>query len=130
MNPRKAIPKKIREQVKLKFNGDCAYCGWPIPEGKMQIDHLIPLAHAKGTNDIENLMPACSACNNFKMTFGLEEFRTELQNQIWRARKYSVNFRMAEKFGLIKVVQNHVMFHFEKVIKYEENPQARLVPIK
>jgi hypothetical protein len=107
---RKAIPKKLRDQVKAKYDFKCAYCG-ETPE-KLCIDHLWPV-QAGGTNDLENLMPACFSCNNYKMTHSLESFRTELQSQVSRLRRYSVNFRLAERFGLVEANNKTVLFYFE-----------------
>ncbi len=40
---REHIPKKVREQVKAKFNGHCGYCG-EKPD-KLQIDHIHPVCY-------------------------------------------------------------------------------------
>jgi 5-methylcytosine-specific restriction endonuclease McrA len=90
---------------------------------KLQVDHIIP--HARGhqyerkgvdLDAIENLMPACRKCNNFKHNNSLEGFRRDLGESIARARKYSVNFNNAERFGLISIhPQERIIFHFEKI---------------
>jgi len=113
---RKAIPKKLREQVKAKYDHHCGYCG-EKPE-KLQIDHIRAIEYG-GTDDIENLMPSCFACNNYKNVLSLETFRKNLEEQVTRARKTSVNFRLAEKYGQITVKEFPIMFHFEKA-RYEE----------
>lgn len=109
---RKAIPKKIREQVKARYDGHCGYCG-EKPE-KLQIDHIRAVDHG-GTDDIENLMAACFACNNYKNVLSLEVFRRELQEQVARGRKNSVNFRLAEKYKQLTVHEVPIKFYFEKV---------------
>ena len=63
---------------------------------------------------IDNMVPACAPCNIFKNVFNLEEFRRELSQQIIRGRKSSVNFRTAERFGMIDVNNNPIVFWFEK----------------
>lgn len=108
---RKAIPKAIRESVKARFDGRCGYCG-EVPL-KMHIDHVVAV-NAGGTNDPANLMPACFSCNNYKMNMQLETFRGELAIQAKRARMKSLNFRLAERFGLISVHEKPIVFHFEK----------------
>lgn len=40
--------------------------------------------------------------------------RKEISYQIERARAYSVNFRTAERFGLIEIVDKPVVFWFEQ----------------
>lgn len=112
------LSKAQRELIKAKFGGRCAYCGEPL--ATMHVDHLVPFAsthchEGKDPNRMENLMPSCPPCNNFKMTYDLEQFRRDLEAQIWRARKYSVNFRFAERYGLIKTVETKVRFYFETV---------------
>lgn len=108
---RKPIPKKLREKVKKKYNGHCAYCGEkPL---KLCIDHLVPVAHQHGTNDEFNLMPSCYQCNNYKLTFDLETFRKMISEQVLMARKYSVNFRFAEKYGLVTEQIKPIKFYFE-----------------
>lgn len=112
------IPKIIRSQVLLKFDGRCAYCG--LESDSLQVDHVEPvIRHWRAedvpiVNDPKNLMPACPSCNNFKATHDLEQFRRQIESQVERARKYSVNFRFAERFGLIAVTNEPVRFHFER----------------
>lgn len=107
---RKGITKGVRDYIKNKHNGRCGYCGCePII---MHIDHIKPVS-AGGTDDVDNLMPSCAQCNNFKSSSSLETFRNELQQQVIRAEKYSVNFRMAKKFGLIVFVDKPIKFYFE-----------------
>lgn len=109
-----------RELVYNKFNGHCAYCGCAIPTSKdMQVDHIIPklLFNSRigyDLNDILNLNPACKVCNNWKSIYSVEEFRIQMQNQVNAARRYSRNFRMAEKFGLVPQINTEVLFYFEK----------------
>lgn len=113
---RKPIPKSLRDQVRKKFGGHCAYCG--VKPDKLQIDHLVPVQRYQGPdfdhNDLSNLMPACFSCNNFKNVLSLDQFRESLETQARKGRQYSVNFRLAEKFGLITVHEKPIVFHFEK----------------
>jgi hypothetical protein len=114
---RSAIPRKLREKVKAKFGGRCGYCGIIPP--KLQIDHLIPVARAHmhrglDVNSIENLMPVCHPCNNYKLVFDLETFRAQIQNQVGMCRQYSVNFRNAERYGLVAAVDKPIVFYFEQ----------------
>jgi hypothetical protein len=111
---REKIPKELRSQVLEKTSGLCGYCGEELSEKGWHVDHIIPVA-SSGPDDIMNLMPACSKCNNYKSSLTLEQFRHEIQMQVERARKYSVNFRMAERFKQITVNETKIMFHFEKI---------------
>lgn len=120
---RKAIPKKIREQVKAKFGGKCGYCG-ELPD-KLQVDHIVPVEFG-GTDDIENLNPACFACNNYKNVLSVESMRKHLQEQVTRARKTSVNFRLAERYGQLTVHEKPIKFYFELLKEQEETAKVKL----
>ena len=107
---RKYISKQMRQRVEQKYNGKCAYCG--ETPNRIVIDHLIP--HSYNQDDsFENLMPSCKACNNYKMTWFIEEFRKEIERSIEKLRKYSVNYRFAEKYGLVESNIQRVKFYFE-----------------
>lgn len=62
-----AVSAETRTAVKTAFGGQCGYCG--VSEmsvgGELEIDHFQPLA-AGGSDALENLVYACTACNRFK----------------------------------------------------------------
>jgi 5-methylcytosine-specific restriction endonuclease McrA len=64
-----AITAKVREEV--LWSGPCAYCGDRNPT---QVDHIIPRSRG-GTDDRENLAPACRMCNMEKLDFTPDEYR-------------------------------------------------------
>lgn len=115
------ISKKIRQQVLDKSNGQCWYCGDGLISGKWHVDHIEPIR--RGANggvasldlhNIDNLAPACVPCNLFKSVYSLDGFRAEISRQPERARERSVNFRTAERFGLIQETPKEVIFWFER----------------
>lgn len=106
------FPTKIRNEVYGKYAGRCAYCGESISRRQMQVDHIKP-QYLGGSADMDNLNPACFACNNYKLTYSIEELRQQIELQIKRARERSVNFRIAERYGLIEVTGKPVVFYFE-----------------
>ncbi len=110
---RKSIPKKIREQVYQKFDGHCAYCGCELAYKDMQVDHVISVYGKNGSNDIDNLMPACRMCNFYKSIFSLEDFRKNLESLHERLRKPFI-YRLALKYGLITEHKDKIVFYFEK----------------
>lgn len=71
-----AISKSKREAVYRKYNGHCAYCGREISYKDMQVDHFQPLRawgiEDAGTDDLDNLMPACRMCNHYKRQIHLK----------------------------------------------------------
>lgn len=141
------LSAKQRRAVRAMFGGKCAYCGCELPEKGWHADHVEPcfrkmevvprderknplafeVRHSGDfyndtANRLENFYPACAPCNLFKATFSLEMFRQQIAEQVVRARKSSVNFRTAERFGLITVVEKPVVFWFEQ---YEEPADGR-----
>lgn len=59
-----------KQQIKEKWNNECAYCG---SSEKITIDHIIP--HIKGgTNSIDNLISCCEKCNRDKSHLDWKEW--------------------------------------------------------
>lgn len=118
MRRKSSITKQVRERVKSRFGGKCGYCG--ILSEKIQIDHIQPVEYG-GTDDESNLMPACFKCNNYKFTHGIESFREQIHRQVEKARKYSINYRTAERFGLVQEIKvEKIVFYFERAEEVEE----------
>ena len=96
-----------RRAVLEKYGGRCAYCGTPLEPGRrgdniMQVDHV----HARylgGTDDPDNLVPACRLCNRYKVTYTPEEFRQQLMLIPGRLAAKNMTFRLAQRHGLIIV---------------------------
>lgn len=120
-----AFSKKIRQQVYDKCTGHCAYCGREIDYKDMQVDHVMPLlrgfsdwrmklgGYRRGTDDIDNLLPACRMCNFRKGTLELEDFRKEIARQAEGVCK-TFQGRMSLAYGLIQRVDKPIVFYFEK----------------
>ena len=108
-----SINAEMRGRVYAKCGGRCAYCGAAMIRPDMHVDHIHP-QYALGEDDFENLNPSCRPCNNFKAVWSLEQFRHELSKQVERCRQYSVNFRNAERFGLVTVISSQIVFYFER----------------
>lgn len=132
----KLTPKQ-RAILRMKFDGKCAYCGCELPEKGWHADHVEPIlristqdmnAAEKGLwklkntgesyrphlDNLENIFPACQPCNLLKSTYSVEMFRKQISLQVERGRKSSMNFRTAERFGLIKTTDIPVVFWFER----------------
>ena len=107
-----SISKKTRQLVYDKCGGHCAYCGKEIAYKDMQVDHI----HAQykgGTDDINNLLPACRACNFRKGTHSVEQFKREIKDQCDGLCK-TFQGRMSLAYGLIERVDKPIVFYFEK----------------
>ena len=134
------MKKELRDKVYQKYKGHCGYCGEKIELKNMQVDHIIPkrsfvsfimfakfhfdkqnrvpiwLKHLEpeDIDHIDNLMPACRVCNNWKSANGIELFRSEIFEQVNRLNKYSSNYRMAKKYNLVQETTMPIVFYFEK----------------
>lgn len=131
------LTKKQRKVLRMKFGGHCAYCGDPLKERGWHADHVDPVlrksvqdmqAAARGVfklkatgevyntdaDCLENMFPACAPCNLLKTTYSLEMFRKQISLQVERARKSSLNFRTAERFGQIRITEQPIVFWFER----------------
>lgn len=113
MNNRKTFSTQMRLRIFNKFKGHCAYCGREFASIKeMQVDHVIPLKNG-GSNEFDNLYPACRKCNFYKDVYSLERFREQLE-QLQNRLKTKYIYTLALNFKLIEEKENKVVFYFEK----------------
>ena len=128
---RKPISKDMRKKVYEKYNGHCAYCGKEIKPEEMQVDHIIPLAHSiygprdnaekvrkmfddGSINEIDNLMPACRACNFYKGINNIEGLRRRIRGELEHTCRSSFQTRLAMQYGMITYKEWDGKFYFEK----------------
>lgn len=108
-----AISKKVRQQVYEKHGGHCAYCGREIEYKDMQVDHIKP-KYFRGSDEVENLNPACRMCNFRKGTFNIEQFRKEIERQADGVCR-TFQGKMSLAYGLLKRENKKVIFYFERI---------------
>jgi hypothetical protein len=82
----KKIPKKIREQVWEKRNGNsrsgvCFCCDCEISDWDFQCAHILARCLG-GENTIENLEPTCAKCNLDMGTTNLNSYKISLKRFI------------------------------------------------
>lgn len=65
MTERKPISSQLRFSVLSRDRFTCRYCSRSAPEVVLEIDHVKPVSKG-GTNDLGNLVAACSDCNGGK----------------------------------------------------------------
>jgi len=131
LGERRAIPKALRLKVYEKYNGHCAYCGKEMEYKDMQVDHIIPIAHAiygpkdkadmvrqmfedGSINEIGNLMPACRSCNFYKGSYGIEGLRNRILEELDHTCRSTFQTRLAMQYGIIKYEPWDGKFYFEK----------------
>lgn len=122
--------KAQREALRQKFGGRCGYCGELLT--KMHADHIAPVLRITTDpwgkllpveerrlinperNVVGNMMPACGPCNISKGGYKVEEWRQLLaRSHEIVAREKSI-FRAGVRFGVIRVTDEPVVFHFER----------------
>ena len=110
---RRRLSKQERQRIYAKTDGHCAYCGREITLQQMQVDHIVPLYNG-GTDDMQNYLPACRSCNNYKHALTLEKFRAALERMPDVLARDSVTYRNAVRFGLVTPTPHPVVFYFER----------------
>jgi hypothetical protein len=64
--PREHIPRAVREMVYARDGYTCRYCGRERGHAvRLELDHFYPVARG-GSDDPDNLVTACRACNRAK----------------------------------------------------------------
>lgn len=123
----KKLTTNQREAVRDKLRGRCTYCGDPL--GNLwHVDHRHPvrrdldkaladkLGVEKGADDLSNMLPSCTRCNQRKGRLSVEEFRGEVCLAAQRAVAECSHVKLALAFKLMRVAKvPRVKFHFEEV---------------
>lgn len=118
--------REKKESVLSKYGSKCAYCGCELTIDTLHMDHIIPknefLDYLKARqyreagikrDDVSNLNPACTTCNQSKGICSVEQFRDRLEYLIDRLRSDAPYFVLAEKYGMITATPKKVVFYFE-----------------
>lgn len=123
---RRKLTKAERLDVYNKCGGRCAYCGCEITMNQMQVDHVIPMefydaykTEGIDIDTLDNMLPACRSCNNYKSTLSLEKFRTAIERWTEVLQKGNATYRNAVRFGMIVPNPHSVKFYFEQEEQYE-----------
>ena len=134
------VPKDLRERVRRKYGGRCAYSG-TVLKADWQVDHYLPLRYYRiafpsvqdklqehpNPNDIENLMPTQRIINHYKRALTPEKFKDWFLGGLHkRLRKLPKNpkvqksirhkqylLEVAELFGITEDKPFSGVFYFE-----------------
>lgn len=87
----------------------------------LRVPNFLKHLDENDVNHIDNLYPSCRKCNNFKTSFTLEIFRSELEKQLERTKKSSSSYRRALQFGQVVETPKPIVFHFEKMLEDPKN---------
>lgn len=118
---RKALSKKVRFEVFKRDAFKCTYCGAEAPKAVLHVDHIHPVAKG-GTNDLLNLVTACSECNGGKSDRLLSDdsavSKQRAQLDELHERREQMEMMLAWRDGM-KSIQDEevaaVQAHFAKV---------------
>lgn len=124
---RRKLTKTQRQAVYEKYQGHCAYCGTPIDMRAMQADHVIPMelyetykAIGQDIDTLDNMLPACRSCNNYKHSLTLEKFRAAIERWPEVLMRDSVTYKNAVRYGLVIPNPKLVKFYFERIGMHNE----------
>ena len=124
------LTKSQRAALRQKFSGRCAYCGQELGH-RWHADHFEPVhrrsswdsekermvatgeCRAEERDNLENLMPACPACNIDKSVLQLEEWREKLARGPSVLARNNPTYRHSLRFGLVQETSVKVTFYFE-----------------
>ncbi len=132
------LSTKQRAVLREMFGGRCAYCGHDLPAQGWHADHIEPVVrkgvyvrvdepgrshkfvstgecHRPENQRKDNFFPSCRACNIDKAASNLEDWRQYLQDRIRICRDNHAAFRHLERFGLVVVRDEPVVFYFERL---------------
>src|SRR5262249_24421594 len=79
MSKSKRVPMDLNDPILAKTSGRCWYCGCYLGNG-WHCDHQVPRSRG-GSNELENLVPACQKCNDAKGGKTVEEYRQQILDQ-------------------------------------------------
>jgi len=70
------LPWNIQKRIYQKYNFICQYCGFDGSSFdnwlQMSLDHILPQS-CGGTDEENNLIPSCRACNSFMSAMKFEK---------------------------------------------------------
>ena len=109
---RKAWSKEVRQRVKMRFDGRCAYCGCELGS-RFALDHHYAIGVYGERADVEeNLFPSCIQCNHYKGEGSVETMRRLICRTYDNLVAKSLTGRIAAAYGLLNR-KDAVRFWFE-----------------
>ncbi len=79
---RKILGRAERLVILQKTDAKCHICGKPLSKDNFQADHV--KSHITGgTDSVDNFLPSCNTCNNYRWHYGWEEIQYILKIGVW-----------------------------------------------
>ncbi|MCD6113322.1 MAG: HNH endonuclease [Bacteroidales bacterium] len=76
------LSKEQRQRIYNKTDGLCHVCGIKLEIDNFQADHVKPFSTG-GHDIVDNFLPACSQCNNYRWDYSPEEMQWILKLGVW-----------------------------------------------
>ena len=100
------LNKEERLQILAKTVCKCHICGQELSLAEFQADHVV--SHVRGgIHKVDNYLPACFICNNYRWHYLPEELQLILKIGVWAKteieRKSTIGNLMASKFAAKEV---------------------------
>lgn len=77
-----SLSKSSRQQILDKTGGQCHVCGRALTVDAFEADHV--KSHSSGGSSIvDNYLPACRMCNNYRWHYLADELRWILKLGVW-----------------------------------------------
>lgn len=114
------LSKAQRSELRMKYDGLCAYCGGPLPE-RWHADHhhavvrLGSVIERPHHDIIDNLMPSCPPCNISKSRLSIEQWRDWLAGHLRSLNEHHSIYRLMKAYGLVVETGKPIVFHFERL---------------
>ena len=98
---RGTLTKEQRKLILQKTDSKCHICGIPLTSENFQADHV--KSHVTGgTHTIDNYLPGCKTCNNYRWHYNWQEIQYILKIGVWAKslieRNNSLGKTLAEEF--------------------------------
>lgn len=110
-----------RKMIWEKSKGKCWYCGCDLKD-RWDADHFHPVIRHPETKKmlcpefdvIENLVPSCKPCNNFKHSNTIDGFKFIINEQFDNVPKNSTGMRQLMRLGLVDIDRKPIEFWYER----------------
>lgn len=116
---RRKLTQKERKIVYEKTNGHCAYCGCEIPFKGFHADHVKCMRNNENVDTVDNMLPSCRSCNQYKSTYDLELFREQLGKIPDRLARDVSTYNIAKRYGMVTEHREPIEFYFEVMERLE-----------
>jgi 5-methylcytosine-specific restriction endonuclease McrA len=94
-----------KQNIHIRDNFTCQYCGKKVEKSRVTIDHVIPKDQG-GKNLFENCVCSCFGCNNKKGNRTPDEAYMNLRKQPYRPSIMEFLFKKVKSEGLEKVLKD------------------------